>query len=384
MTLADGRETTMEETVTDLRDGLTTIPIARPDLPDLAEYHAMLTDIWESQMLSNFGPVSTQLENEAADYLGVAHVRATASGDSGLMAVIRSLEIAPGSPCFVSPYTFNSTINTAIWNDLRPVFVDIDPTTYNMSPRALAAAVADTDEAGLVLATHVFGNPCDVDALSDIAGSTHRLVFDAAHGLGSTRRGVHVGNFGDAEMFSLSGTKPVTSGEGGLVATRHDWLVERLERARGYGFRGDYRSEFVGLNAKMSEIHAALGVLNLRRVEEILARRDVHVARYHDNLGDLVGWQFVDPLDRSTHKDLVVRLGRRRHGVESVLNVAAIQTKRYFVPLHYMRAYASYATAPLPAAELAYEESLCIPLFGAMTSAQVDRVCEVIVSALRG
>ena len=368
------------DTVVDLDQQF--IPIARPDLPELSAYIAQLEQVWSTQMLSNFGPNSRQLEAAAADYLGIAHVRATSSGDIGLTALIAALGLPEGSPCFLSPYTFNSTINTAIWNRLRPVYVDIDPGTYNMSPDGLASAVAEIAEPGLVLATHVFGNPCDIEGLTEIAHRKHHLLFDAAHGLGAEHRGAKIGTFGDGEMFSLSGTKPVTSGEGGLIATKHDWLVDRLERVRGYGFRDDYRSDLVGLNGKMSELHAALGLLNLGRIDEILDKRDNHVAQYYEHLSDHVTFQHVDSLDRSTTKDLVVRLGTRRKMVEEALSSASIQTKRYFVPLHYMAAYGRYAERPLPATEMAFEQSLCIPLFGAMTPAQVDRVCDVIVSTL--
>ncbi len=354
------------------------IPIARPDLPPLGEYTEMLEQIWATQMLSNFGPVSRQLEQEAAERLGVAHVLATASGDIGLTATISVLDLPEGAPCYLSPYTFNSTINAVLWNRLEPVFVDIDAHTHNMSPGALRTAIARKGDSGLVVATHVFGNPCDVEGLAAAAGKANRMVFDAAHGLGATHKGVAVGNFGDAEMFSLSGTKPVTSGEGGLIATNNDEVADQLGKARGYGFRGDYRSDRVGLNGKMSELHAALGLLNLRRIDDILERRDHHVSRYRSNLGDSVGWQHVAPADRSTVKDLVIGLGSLRQAVETELDRASIQTKRYFVPLHFMPAYSRFGTDSLPATEKTFDESLCIPLFGAMTDAQVDRVSDVI------
>jgi len=174
----------------------------------------------------------------------------------------------------------------------------------------------------------------------------------------------------------------VTSGEGGLVATKHDWLVDRLERIRGYGFRGDYRSDLVGMNAKMSELHAALGLLNFERIDEILIRRDEHVAQYRARLGSSVGWQRVLPGDQSTTKDLVIGLGRLRGAVENELTNAQIQTKRYFVPLHFMPAYSKHTTGPLPQTERAFDESLCIPLYGSMTGAQVDRVCDVVLSVV--
>lgn len=359
------------------------VPICRPDLPELRDYTDLMEEVWETQMLSNFGPLSRRLEREASQYLGGVHVRATASGDVGLMAVIKALGLKPGAPCFISPFTFNSTINTALWNQLRPIYVDIDTATYNMSPHALAEAVDNEPQPGLVLATHVFGAPCDVESLASLASSGgHFLIFDAAHGLGAQHSGAMVGTFGDAEMFSLSGTKPVTSAEGGLISTRHDWLLDRFERVRGYGFKDDYRSDIVGVNGKMSELHAGLGLLNLRRIDSILGVRDDHVAQYKSRLGGLVGWQHVREGDRSTTKDLAIHLGKRRARVELALRTAGVQTKRYFVPLHYMSAYASFSDGPLPGAEGAYEESLCIPLFGAMSPDDIDYVCDVIIASL--
>jgi len=376
----------LEDLMTDSYVPATTtraVPICRPDLPRLSDYTELLEEVWESQMLSNFGPLSRRLEAEASKYLGGIHVRATASGDIGLMAVIKALGLEPGAPCFVSPFTFNSTINTVLWNQLQPVYVDIDAATYNMSPHALAEAIGDEAQTGLVLATHVFGTPCDVESLASLASSSgHFLVFDAAHGLGAEHAGSMIGTFGDAEMFSLSGTKPVTSAEGGLIATRHDWLLDRFERVRGYGFRDDYRSDIVGVNGKMSELHAALGLLNLRRIDSILAARDIHVAHYRSRLGGLVGWQHVRDGDRSTTKDLAIHLGTKRARVELALRTAGVQTKRYFVPLHYMSAYASFVHGPLPGAEKAYEESLCIPLFGSMSADDVDYVSNIIIAAL--
>lgn len=376
----------LEDLATDRRIPATicrAVPICRPDLPSLSDYSELLEEVWESQMLSNFGPLSRRLEAEASQYLGGVHVRATASGDIGLMAVIKALGLEPGAPCFISPFTFNSTINTVLWNQLRPIYVDIDAATYNMSPHALAEAIGAETRPGLVLATHVFGTPCDVESLASLASSGgHFLVFDAAHGLGAQHGGSMVGTFGDAEMFSLSGTKPVTSAEGGLICTPHDWLLDRFERVRGYGFRDDYRSDIVGVNGKMSELHAALGLLNLGRIESILASRDIHVAHYRSRLGGQVGWQHVRDGDRSTTKDLAIHLGTKRARVESALSTAGVQTKRYFVPLHYMSAYAQFAQKRLPEAEMAYEESLCIPLFGSMSADDVDYVSDIIIASL--
>ncbi len=282
-------------------------------------------------------------------------------------------------------FTFNSTVNAILWNDLTPVFVDIDPETLNMDP---VDAAAKADGASAILATHVFGNPAAVDDLARVAGGVGaRLVFDAAHGYGSTRQGRHVGRFGDAEVFSLSGTKPVTSAEGGLVATSNPELADRFRYLRAYGFQYDYNSRYVGLNGKLSELHAALGLLTLDRVEDALAARRKHVDHYLGRLAAIPGvaFQRVAPEDRSTYKDFAVLFasGELRYLAETALTAAAVQTKRYFRPCHQMEAYRGLAHRPLPVTESIYRRILCVPLFEDLTSEQVDFICDVIEAAVR-
>jgi dTDP-4-amino-4,6-dideoxygalactose transaminase len=193
---------------------------------------------------------------------------------------------------------------------------------------------------------------------------------------------VHVGRFGDAEVFSFSGTKPVTMGEGGLVATPHEDLAERLRYLRAYGFQDDYRSRYVGLNAKLSEIHAALATLELQLTESIIAKRLDMVDCYRERLGDRVGWQLVRPDDRSTYKDLSIYLGPNREAVERALLRAEVQTKRYFVPLHTMDPYRSFARDEYPVTNNLREGLLCIPLFVDLATSDVDRICDVILEVL--
>ena len=358
------------------------LPITRPSLPPLDEYVALLEEIWRSGMLSNFSTFAQRLEDMARGYLGASHVLAVASGDIGLMATLTSLQRSPGAPCYVSDFTFNSTINAALWAGLTPVIVDIDPETFNMDPDALRTAMTRSAPPGVVLPTHVFGNPCDVDALEQVAREHDAaLVFDAAHAYGSSRDGVPVGNFGDAEVFSLSGTKLVTTGEGGLVATSDDGLADRLTYVRAYGFQHDYRTRQVGLNGKISEIHCALGTLTLADVEAQVKRRHEIVDQYRAHLGDEVGWQAVRPEDRSTYKDVAVLLGTRRAAVEEALTRRGVQSKRYFVPLHEMDPYAGFASAPLTRTSALHESLLCIPAFTDMSESDVTLVATTILEA---
>ncbi|MGH9025810.1 MAG: DegT/DnrJ/EryC1/StrS family aminotransferase [Acidimicrobiia bacterium] len=359
------------------------IPFFRPALPPLDDYVGLLREIWESRMLSNFGTFAQRLEQLAAEYLGAPHVLSVVSGDIGLIVTLTALELPPGSPCFVSGFTFNSTINAALWADLRPVLVDIDPDTFTMDPDELAAALERWTGPGVILATHAFGNPCDSDRLRALAREHDcYLVFDAAHGYGSQRAGTPVGRLGDAEVFSLSGTKLVTTAEGGLVATPHDWLAERIAYLRAYGFQHDYESLYVGINGKISELHCALGLLTLAGVEDAVQRRAEILAAYRARLGDKVGWQYVRPSDRSTYKDISIRLGEHREAVERSLTAGGVQTKRYFLPLHSMKPYACFADGPLPQTESTYETTLCVPAFSELDEATLDRVARLILEGV--
>jgi dTDP-4-amino-4,6-dideoxygalactose transaminase len=362
------------------------IPITRPELPPLHEYTALLEEIWGSRMLSNFGPMAQRLESLTSDYLGVT-TRVIVSGDIGLTLTIAAMDLPRGSACLVPSFTFNSTINAVLWNGLRPVFVDIDPEAFTLDPADARSAASEAGDVRLIIATHVFGNPADADGLRAVADDYGaRLLFDAAHGYGASRDGVMVGGLGDAEVFSLSGTKPVTTAEGGLIATEDPALLERIKLLRGYGFFGDYMSKLVGLNGKMSELHAALGLLTMRRVDEALAIREGHIAAYRTVLDAVpgIGYQRVRPQDRSTYKDFALVFADRacRDKVEAVLTAEAIQTKRYFKPCHTMDAFASLSTRPLPVTEAMHDRILCIPLFESLAREDVERIAGLIRDAV--
>jgi dTDP-4-amino-4,6-dideoxygalactose transaminase len=356
------------------------IPITRPRLPSLPDYTALLGRVWSSHMLSNFGPLAVELEDRSRAYLGAGHLLSACSGDVALTLAIRALELAPGTRVLAPSFTFNSTINAILWNGLRPVFTDIDPETLNVDPDLVGDGL---DRAGAIVATHVFGNPADVDALTELAAEARiPLLFDAAHGYGSLHDGRHIGTFGTAEVFSLSATKPVTSGEGGMVATSDAELAGRLRYLRGYGFQNDYVSRYVGLNGKLSELHAALGLLTMARVDEALATRQRHVSSYLERLSRLPGVSFqkIAASDRSTYKDFAVLFesGSARNRVEAALGARGIQTKRYFRPCHEMPAYREFVEGPLPVTESVYARILCIPLFEEMTDVERDLVASTI------
>lgn len=361
------------------------IPITRPELPPLEDFTELLSEVWASHMLSNFGPFAVRLEKMVSAYLGVG-ARVVVSGDIGLTLSIAALGIPRGSRCLVPAFTFNSTINAIIWNGLVPAFVDINRATFNIDVEHARELASSQSDVGLIVATHVFGNPADTDGLSGLANELGaRLVFDAAHAYGSKRDGVAVGSFGDAEVFSLSGTKVVTSAEGGVVTSRDDGFLARFGLVRGYGFIDDYNTKIVGLNGKISELHSALGLLTLRRVEEALSVRDEKLDHYKRRLEEVQGIQYqaVRSQDRSTYKDFALLFDDPsvRDKVQEALRVAQVQTKRYFRPCHQMDAYQQYADGDLPNTESVYSRILCVPLFGGLRDEEIDGICDVISSS---
>jgi len=275
----------------------------------------------------------------------------------------------------VPSFTFNSTVNAILWNRLTPVFADIDPQRLTLDPGDVERVVGPRTV--VVVGTHVFGNPCDDEAIRAAAGSRRvPVVYDAAHAFGSRYRGRPVGTLGDLEVFSFSGTKVTTSAEGGLVTAATDDLVSRLEYLRAYGFQHDYESRMVGLNAKISELNAALGVLAIEAAEHAVRRRQEVVARYRAALDGIagLGFQQVDARDRSTQMVFCVLCERGRAGLERSLEAAGIQTKRYFRPAHAMQAYRRYGTRRLPRTDDVAARILCLPIFNEISDAQIDEV----------
>lgn len=357
------------------------LPLARPAVAGLEDLIGTISEILESGMLTN-GPHVRRFEAAAEDYFGVRHCVAVSSCTAGLMLVLRVSEIS--SDVVVPSFTFAATAHAIAWNGLRPVFADIDPHTLTLS--ATAAHRAMGVRTGAILATHTFGTPCDVEGLQQLAHETGvRLFFDAAHAFGSKRGGQMVGGFGDAEVFSLSPTKVVIAGEGGLIATNDDLLAERCRIGRDYGNPGDYDCRFVGLNARMSEIHAAVALASMRDLEERIEERNRLVDRYRAELGPIrgIGFPSISHGDRSTYKDMTVLVDETKYGIgpdtlATALAQDGIETRRYYAPpVHTMQAYRTHARTPnLTSTERAARMALTLPLWVGMDDGDVGAVAD--------
>jgi dTDP-4-amino-4,6-dideoxygalactose transaminase len=365
------------------------IPLARPTVPHPDQVAAHVERILVSGVLTN-GPYVRDLERRAAEYLGVRHAVAVSSCTAGLMLVLRASGLS--GDVITPSFTFAATAHAVAWNGLRPVFADIDPETLTLSPHAALRAL--TVRTSAILATHIFGTPCDTEALGEAARSHGiRLFYDAAHAFGSRRGGIPIGSFGDAEVFSLSPTKTLVAAEGGIIATDDDVLAERCRIGRDYANPGDYDCRFVGLNARMSELHAATALDGLDGLDDRVDRRNAIAERYHQALGRVpgIGFAVVSDGDRSTFKDFTVlvdpaEFGRTASDLAEFLAGAGIETRRYYSPpVHKMQAYRSVT---IPGADLLYTEEaasrvISLPIWSDMADADVDRVAGSIASARR-
>jgi dTDP-4-amino-4,6-dideoxygalactose transaminase len=360
------------------------VPLTRPSVPDPARVAAAMEDVLRSGTLTN-GTQVRRLEAQAAEYLGVRHCIAVSSCTAGLMLVLRALDLS--GDVVVPSFTFAATVHAAAWNGLRPVFADIDGESLTLSPAAAARATGVRTSA--IVATHTYGTPCDTRPLEEIARlSGIRLIFDAAHAFGSIHGGRHVGGFGDAEVFSLSPTKVIVAAEGGIIATNDELLAERCRIGRDYGNPGDYDCLFVGLNARMSELHAVLALASLEGLDERIERRNALATLYAERLGKVPGITFprLRDGDRSTYKDLTILVdpdgfGLHADGLARELGALGIDTRRYYAPpVHRMRAYrgSGPSEAHLSVTDSVSERVLTLPMWSDMGNEDVVRVADAV------
>jgi dTDP-4-amino-4,6-dideoxygalactose transaminase len=363
-------------------DGL---PFARPYTPPLERVTARLVPSYERGMLTN-GALVRELEERMAERLGVARAVAVASGTSGLMLALRHL-VPSGRSAVLPSFTFSASAHAPAWCGLVPVFTECHADSFQVDVADVRARLTGGG-AGAVIATHVFGAPCDVEGLEALSRSAGLpLVFDAAHALGATRQGRPVGGFGDVEVFSLSPTKLVVGGEGGVVATNREDVAEAVRLGRDYGNPGDYDCRFPGLNARMSEFHAAVALESLELLDDHLQRRQTLARCYRKLLADVRGIavQVVSDGDVSTYKDFTIRVdddfGLGRDALVAALGAEGIDTRCYFdPPVHAQQAYASLPRADLPVTNDLSGRVISLPIFARLAVADVEAVVEVLAS----
>jgi dTDP-4-amino-4,6-dideoxygalactose transaminase len=358
------------------------LPFVRPALPSLEEYSEALAPAWQKRMLSNFAEEAEEFERLLSAHFGSRLTLSVSSGDIGLVLAIAALVVPRGSEVIMPAFAYNSTLNAVLWNCLQPHFVDVSPDTYCIAPAAVERALSD--RTGLIVATHVFGAACDVRALGDVARDAEiPLVFDAAQAIATNVGERHVSTWGDASAFSFSPTKVVLSGEGGAVVFRDPDPAERFRHLRTYGFQRDYVSRYVGLNGKLSELHAVLGRLSLQAVQDEVAARTRLREIYRERLAAAgLRLQGIPEGTRPSQTYLAIEVPDR-YGVAAALAERGIQCKTYFEPLHRMPVAAGARADRLPVTERLAREVLCLPLYSELQAEDVHRVCDELVNVLQ-
>ena len=360
--------------------------VGRPNIGDRARLLARINDMLDRRWLSNNGPYVQEFERRIAELTGAKHCVAMCNATVALEIAIRAVGMA--GEVIVPSYTFIATAHALQWQQITPVFCDVDPQTHNIDPSRVEALI--TPRTTGIIGVHVWGQPCDVEALADIARrSGLRLIYDAAHAFGCDYRGQMIGNFGDAEVFSFHATKFFNTFEGGAVVTNDDSLAHKMRLMKNFGFADYDQVVSIGTNGKMSEIAAAMGLTGLESLEDFVAVTRHNYQRYRHELADLPGVRFLtfDENERRNYQYIVIEVDEARAGISRDLIMKTLWAenviaRRYFYPgCHRMEPYRSYfphAGLLLPETEALCQRTLLLPTGTAIDEEDIVAICQII------
>lgn len=357
------------------------LPITKSFLPPLEEYTARIHAIWESGQLTNGGTHVLELEKQLQTHLDVAHLSAVANGTLALQVAFKALDLK--GDVITTPFSYVATVSALVWEGLNPVFVDIKEDDLCIDPAKIEAAI--TPNTSAILATHVYGFPCDVEAIEKIATKHNlKVIYDAAHAFDVKVNGRSVLNYGDASTLSFHATKIFHSGEGGAIVTPHADVAHRINYMRNFGHRTAESFQGVGINAKVSEIHAALGLCVLRYMQQIIAHRKQATQHYDALLKDIPHLRVVKAGITSQHNYAYypVLFSTEEALVHTVaqLQEANIFPRRYFYPSLDTLPYVGNYEVPL--AKSIASRILCLPLSAQILETEINEVSTIIRTAL--
>ena len=366
-----------------------TILVTQSSMPPFEEYVDEIRSIWETHWLTNMGEKHKQLERDLESYLDVDDIALFVNGHQALECVFEAMELS--GKVITTPFTFASTTHAIVRKGLTPVFADIDPATYTIDPEQVESLI--DDEVCAIVPVHVYGNLCDVDALASIA-ERHgiKLIYDAAHAFGVRKDGVSSANFGDASMFSFHATKVFNTIEGGAVCFHDSSLKEKLNQWKNFGITGLETVEYIGGNAKMNEFAAAMGICNLRHLSEEIAKRKAVAERYWDRLGDVPGVVLSKPAANLTPNYAYMPVvfednyGATRDEVRDALIAQNIYARKYFYPLtsDFECYEGRFDSSKTPVAKHMAKRVLTLPMYADLSFEDIDRICDIALSARRG
>jgi dTDP-4-amino-4,6-dideoxygalactose transaminase len=353
------------------------IPVTKPFLPKAKEYDDYLHSIWERQWLTNNGPLVNEFELKLKNYLQLEHLLYVSNGTVALQIAIKALELK--GEIITTPFSFVATTSSIVWEGCKPVFADIDPETFNIDPKKIEAAI--TPDTSAILATHVYGNPCDIDAIQAIANKHNlKVIFDAAHCFGTTYKGKSVFEYGDISTTSFHATKLFHSIEGGAVFTKKPELLKKMAFMRNFGHNGQEDYSELGINGKNSEFHAAMGLCNLKYIDQILKRRKSLSLYYLQKLANLkASFPKHNGDFNSNYAYFPVLFDTKELMLKclSDLETEKIYCRRYFYPSLSTLPYVQKSS--LPVCESIVERIICLPLYHTLTFSDLDLITRIIL-----
>lgn len=354
------------------------IPVTKPFLPPQEEYQELLNGIWTRQWLTNMGPLASQLEMDLKDYLKVNHLLFVTNGTIALQMAIKALDLK--GEIITTPFSFVATTSTIVWENCTPVFVDIDPKSLNIDATKIEAAITPNTKA--ILATHVYGNPCDVNAIDKIAKKHNlKVIYDAAHAFGVEIKGKSIFEYGDISTCSLHATKLYHTTEGGLIITKDADLLKKMSSIRNFGISGFDTFSELGINGKNSEFHAAMGIVNLKYIEAIKNKRQLIASRYDKKLKGFKHFRpewHINSENNNAYYPIVIENEELLLKCKEVLQLNEIGTRRYFYP-SLAAALPYLAPIEMPITDNMSKRVLCLPMFYDLTLEEVDHICRLLL-----
>ncbi|NII82537.1 MULTISPECIES: DegT/DnrJ/EryC1/StrS family aminotransferase [unclassified Pedobacter] len=353
------------------------IPVTKPFLPKQADFKSYVSSIWARQWLTNNGPLVNELELKLQQYLGLPHLLYVTNGTIALQLAIQALEVK--GEIITTPFSFVATTSSIVWQGCKPVFVDIDENTLNIDPNKIEAAI--TSNTSAILATHVFGNPCDIEAIDRIA-KKHRLkvIYDAAHCFGTKYKGKSIFAYGDVSTTSFHATKLFHTIEGGAVFTQNPEILKRMALMRNFGYSGVDTFSEIGINAKNSEFHAAMGLCNLKHIDQILSKRKELSLHYEMRLNKIEAQFQVIQADTEfnyAYYPVIFKSEEVMLDCMKQLELVQVYCRRYFYPS--LSALPYIIKVNMPICDSISKRIMCLPLYHTLTSADQDLVARIIL-----
>lgn len=355
---------------------LNRINVTKSFLPPIEEYYKYLKRIWENEQLTNQGPLLKLFEERTANYLGVSNINFVTNGTTALQLALKALEIESGE-VITTPFTYVATTSAILWERCKPIFVDIDPSTLNIDPDKIEEAITPKTKA--ILAVHVFGNPCDVQAIGEIAKRYNlKVIYDAAHAFGVKHKNKSIFSYGDASTCSFHATKLFHTIEGGAIFTEDADTNSKVEMLKRFGHEGDDHRQ-LGINAKSDEFRAAMGLCNLRYIDNIIEERK----RVHDIYNELLRKvEYKIEIAQNTEYNyayypIIMSSNDQLRSVALALNENEIYPRRYFYPSLNKLKYLS-GSQVCPISEDISSRILCLPMYSDLATEDLERICTIV------